>query len=107
MSIDMNPARVRRAGDDLTQMAETAGSRTNHLLHSSDDAAAGNPGWRSAQALREVRHAWGQHVDKLVANTKDAAQALRDSADRVVASDQEGKDRLLAVLHDMAGEQPR
>jgi uncharacterized protein YukE len=104
MSIEMDPAGVRRAGGDLTQVAETARSRTANLLRSSADAAAGNPGWSSAEQLKKAHLSWRQQVGKLIDETGGAAQNLRDSADRVSVSDQEGEDRLLRVLHEMAGE---
>lgn len=105
MAISMNPAPIYRAADDITQVATTAKDRIASLLHSSREAAAGNPGWRSSAVLHELRQAWEQRVATLVKGTENAAQSLRDSANTVSASDREAADRMLRVLQGMAEEQ--
>src|SRR5436309_997778 len=102
--IEMDPGGVSTAGDDLHDTANTANTRTKTLFSSSDKAAQDNPGWAAAAALTTVKSAWQDQFNKLVRQTVDAADALRDSAGQVQATDQEAENRLNNVMHDVAGE---
>ncbi|GDY32094.1 hypothetical protein [Gandjariella thermophila] len=100
----MNPEPIHQAGNDIADISAAARERTKNLLASLDDAASGAPGWRSGQELRNLRQAWERRIEQLVDDTANAAQALREAAGTVAASDQEGERRMMQVLHDMTGE---
>jgi hypothetical protein len=101
VGIDMSPEPVNRAGDDLTQVADAIKKRIKALFDSSEQAARGNAGWRSADPLRRCRQAWEGQVDCLIDQTHNAAERLKTSAGNVAASDQEAENRLQQVLRDL------
>ena len=102
MGIDMSPEPVNRAGHDMAQLADAIKKRTKTLFDNSEKAAQGNAGWRSADALRGCRQAWGAQIDRLIDQTNNAAEGLKTSAGNVAASDQEAENRLQQVLGDLA-----
>jgi len=103
VNLHMNPDPVGRAGHDLNKMAGDAKEKIKSLFGSSDAAAEGNKGWNSSASLAACRKAWEGRLGQLVDQTKQAGQALVDSAGAVAATDAEAADRLDHVLDDMAG----
>jgi hypothetical protein len=103
MVIAMDPGGVSSTGDDMHEVANTANDRTKALFASSDTASTDNPGWASGPALTAVKDAWQTQFGKLVQQTVAAGDALKDSAGRVAATDQEAENRLGDVMNDLAG----
>jgi hypothetical protein len=105
MDIHMNIDQVAQIGDNITQLAGEASDRTAKLFESCDAAVSGSAGWHCADSLRTLRQVWADHVRKLIDDTEAAAQALKDSAGMVAASDQDAEQRMKKVLDAMDGKQ--
>jgi hypothetical protein len=99
----MNTEQVAQTSENLAHLAGNARDRTVNLFESCDGAASGSAGWHSAEALRTLRQALADHVARLIDDTAAAAQALKDSAGMVAASDQEAERRMKTVLAAMDG----
>jgi len=99
----MNPGPVREAGRDLDQLADDTRESIAARFRSSDAAAKGNNGWKSATSLRGCGRAWSDQLALLVQQTSQTSQDLTSSAAAVSGADTEAASRLDRVLNDLAG----
>lgn len=103
MAINIDPADVTRAGNDLLDQTTEAKERIESLLATTVTAVTTHSGWDAAGALDSCRHMWQARLNTLVDQTSGTAGDLVDSATTISEADAEAAGRLSSVLDEMAG----
>jgi hypothetical protein len=103
MAINIDPERVRQAGNDLLDQVAGAKDRIADLFSSTTTAVTAHPGWLTSTALDDCRVAWHERFDALVDRTSRTASHLIDASTSVSQRDEEAAGRLGNVLDELAG----
>lgn len=102
MSININPQGVHTAGNNLSNLAESAKAKTEHALDASADTAGAHPGWESSAAVLGCEQEWTKHLTGLIGQIDSTAQKLHDSATTHQQTDEEAARRLNEVLDELS-----
>ncbi|SDD38562.1 hypothetical protein [Actinokineospora iranica] len=100
--ITMTPEVVRLIADRIRTDAETSKNNVDNLFASTRTAVERHPGWLTTEALKKCAETWQQELLGLIDQSRQTAEGLLSSANRVAATDDEARQRFGAVLAEMS-----